>query len=391
MLRGSLDWFLAPVPRVRFFAEYFERAPLHVVGARAGRPLLTLVDVDAALTRRVLVHPQARMAAQGKVLAPESYARPGGAIDPVAVAERLAEGATLIVDGVEDWHYGVARACRTLGREVLGAAWANLYLTPRASRGFAAHADDHDVLVLQLQGSKDWSLYAPPATFPALMPVAKGSLDAGPPVATLTMRAGDVLYIPRGHAHSAAASDSESLHVTIAYAPPTWAALAKAAIDVIAAEDERFRHALPLGALRGKGGGDSLRGAFGALLGDVARRADSPRALGALAADVARSRRALVPGAVAQALAAGPPALGTVVGVRPGLAFTVRVVGGRVEVTLPGRSVSLPRHVRRAVGYALAHRRFTSRDLPDTLDDEGKLTLVRRLVREGALRVLATK
>jgi hypothetical protein len=47
--------------------------------------------------------------------------------------------------------------------------------------------------------------------------------------------------------------------------------------------------------------------------------------------------------------------------------------------------------VRRAVGYALAHRRFTARDLPDTLDDEGKLTLVRRLVREGALRVLATK
>jgi hypothetical protein len=46
-------------------------------------------------------------------------------------------------------------------------------------------------------------------------------------------------------------------------------------------------------------------------------------------------------------------------------------------------------HVQQAVRFALTRSKFAVRDLPENLDDGGKLTLVRRLVREGLVSILA--
>lgn len=56
-----------------------------------------------------------------------------------------------------------------------------------------------------------------------------------------------------------------------------------------------------------------------------------------------------------------------------------------VSVRHFGRKITLPLHVAPAVGLALSQERFADRDLPGDLDDSGKLTLARRLVREGLL------
>ena len=50
--------------------------------------------------------------------------------------------------------------------------------------------------------------------------------------------------------------------------------------------------------------------------------------------------------------------------------------------------IRFPSHVTDTLQYALSHGDFVVRDLPGDLDDEGKLVLVKRLVREGLLSLL---
>ncbi|CAK9113954.1 unnamed protein product [Durusdinium trenchii] len=79
----------------------------------------------------------------------------------------------------------------------------NAYLTPPDAIGKPPHVDDHDVLVLQLAGSKTWTLLDDARqTIREQVPLTKG----------------DVMYLPQGIPHHAAAmaSHEASLHLAVA-------------------------------------------------------------------------------------------------------------------------------------------------------------------------------
>jgi hypothetical protein len=48
-----------------------------------------------------------------------------------------------------------------------------------------------------------------------------------------------------------------------------------------------------------------------------------------------------------------------------------------------GRKITFPLQARPAVQFALSQPRFRVNFLPGKLDDAGKLTLIRRMIREG--------
>ena len=57
------------------------------------------------------------------------------------------------------------------------------------------------------------------------------------------------------------------------------------------------------------------------------------------------------------------------------------------ELAFEGRTLTFPAHVAADLEFVLAAEGpFRAADLPGPLDDEGRLVLVRRLVREGLLR-----
>jgi hypothetical protein len=61
--------------------------------------------------------------------------------------------------------------------------------------------------------------------------------------------------------------------------------------------------------------------------------------------------------------------------------------GGRIAIVFEGKEVSFPARVREAIEFVThGAAAFRPTDVPG-LDDEGQLVLVRRLVREGLLRV----
>ena len=58
----------------------------------------------------------------------------------------------------------------------------------------------------------------------------------------------------------------------------------------------------------------------------------------------------------------------------------------RAELTFEGRTLEFPAHVGDALEFVLrTDEPFRPSDLPGTLDEEGRLALVARLVREGLL------
>lgn len=112
--------------------------------------------------------------------------------------------------------------CRGLAHELgLPSVQTNLYLTPPNAQGFAAHYDRHCVLVLQVHGEKRWRLYGMGAELPVdradkLFPRVT---DPGRVEQEFVMKAGDLLYIPRGLIHEAVTSEAASLHITLGLHP----------------------------------------------------------------------------------------------------------------------------------------------------------------------------
>lgn len=81
--------------------------------------------------------------------------------------------------------------------------------------------------------------------------------------------------------------------------------------------------------------------------------------------------------------------LDSVAGCRPLLSYRIEEDEEAVRLRFHRNEITLPAHAAAALRYALETPRFTVHDLPEGLDDDGRVVLVRRLVREGLLQLHA--
>jgi hypothetical protein len=83
------------------------------------------------------------------------------------------------------------------------------------------HFDDRDIIAVQIAGEKQWEVSSAPSpllTNQMIMP--DQAVTAVPDPVRITMRPGDVLYVPRGLAHTVE-GETESLHVSLMFHPVT--------------------------------------------------------------------------------------------------------------------------------------------------------------------------
>jgi hypothetical protein len=99
----------------------------------------------------------------------------------------------------------------------------------------------------------------------------------------------------------------------------------------------------------------------------------------------------LLEGQMAQLAALDRLTLDSVVGARPGVISRLRTNGDSESVDFYGRKITFPRQAGKAVRFALSNCRFAIEALPGNLDDAGKLTLIRRLIREGLVIAFPTE
>lgn len=104
--------------------------------------------------------------------------------------------------------------------------------------GFGTHWDDHDVVVVQLDGAKRWKVFGPTRNAPMHRDVAEPQEPCEEPTAEFVLTAGDLLYLPRGWWHSVSASEGvRSLHLTCGLTTTTGADLIVWLAEILRSED----------------------------------------------------------------------------------------------------------------------------------------------------------
>ena len=309
--------------------------------------------------------------------------------DPGRIFDEFRAGATIVFQGLQRSCAPLTRFCRALELELSHGVQANAYVTPAGSRGLGVHYDTHDVFVLQLAGAKAWTVHEPVLANPLPSQPWKGTAaDAGPPVLSVDLQAGDCLYVPRGFLHSARAQEALSAHLTIGVVTTTWHDVIRELVADMAEEPE-LRRALPPGY------------------------AEEPAALATGVEEALARLRKWLDGVDAEAVAAAtarrflagrPPILdgqlrqlgmldglgdGSLLRRREGSVCHMVKAGGRLIVVLGGgRELDMPAPLAPAVVRIVAAEAFRLADLGDLLDGPSRLVLGRRLVGEGLLEIL---
>ncbi|WP_406817454.1 cupin domain-containing protein [Mycobacterium sp. M23085] len=208
----------------------------------------------------------------------DSYRLGDGGLDVAAIRGDFADGYTIVVDAVERYSRNVGLLAHAIEVELNVPIQVNAYVTPPGSQGLVPHYDDHDVLILQIEGSKVWHLYdgvdiAPHRLRRDDKTVRIGALASS---TDLHLQPGDVLYLPRGRVHAAETPTSgPSVHLTVGLHTPSVLMLAIGALYSESLRNDALNARLPLRHLDDA----DLHAPLSAMLRDALRSIEGPGAV----------------------------------------------------------------------------------------------------------------
>jgi ribosomal protein L16 Arg81 hydroxylase len=199
------------MPLKKFVAEYLHRLPLALSGSaefvrRLGN-WQTLGEVLGSPDANILV------VCDGQ---PHNGALPTNA----EVAQLLsAEGYTVVVRHAERHHDGLRKLADTFASAFCGPVDIQMFATPPGMAGLSWHYDAEDVFILQTTGEKEFSLrkntvnpWPLEETLPEDMHYEREIM----PLMQVTLRPGDLLYVPCGYWHKADAANSTETAISLA-------------------------------------------------------------------------------------------------------------------------------------------------------------------------------
>jgi ribosomal protein L16 Arg81 hydroxylase len=276
----DFDTLLFPMDADDFWLDHFERAPLLLRGPSPRRfeSLFTFDSLNRVLNLTDFPHRGLRLIENGRAHRPRDRAW------ALAACQR---GATILVYDIHRSDEALARFAAGLALQLGGEVKVNLYYSQEKQQGFTTHFDTHDVLVLQVEGSKRWRVFADRVPFPLSQYPGgpeKPRVPPRDPLLECVLEPGDVLYIPRGYWHDALAVNGHSLHLTTGLYPRTGFDFLQWWTRTLIT-DARFRIALPPGPTTDPATLDAWRVCLSKLTDILRAQLDDP---GALAADYQR-------------------------------------------------------------------------------------------------------
>lgn len=254
----EMSGFIAPLDVAEFRSRYFGQRPLHIPAVAHRQGVLSWQRFNEILALTPYWHEDSlKVFYKSRAALRENYcdtaelaAGAKAPANPAKVKALLGLGASLVGNHVHKVCPEVALIVSMLEREFAARSFANVYCSFQGVQAFQTHFDLHDVFALQAAGEKTWRVYesradAPVTTLPPGDEIEKWlTTSRGKLLFEVTMKPGDLLYLPRGQYHDALTGAQASLHVTFGVAPATGLALFKLLEDVLASESA-FRQYLP--------------------------------------------------------------------------------------------------------------------------------------------------
>ncbi|NBC34922.1 MAG: hypothetical protein GVY13_19805 [Alphaproteobacteria bacterium] len=258
----SLRQLLDPVTPEAFFAEHYGRSALFIPGERdkfanlfSWTELNTLLDMTSLWTAASL-----EVAMDGRNVPARDYCYPGQTReglqamrpDPARVQALIAEGASLNVDYLDTMGPGLRAVAEAIEMATGAPVTCNAFCSWDERPGYGPHFDTLQVFALQIEGEKTWSLFDGFVQGAAELP-GFSARDRSPEehdrakggvVEQVTLRPGDILYVPQGQYHQALASQEGSLHLSFGARHFTGADLVNLLLKEVP-KHPAFREALP--------------------------------------------------------------------------------------------------------------------------------------------------
>ncbi|XP_054706568.1 ribosomal oxygenase 1-like [Uloborus diversus] len=251
----SFKWMIFPMSPEKFFDDFWEKNYAHISrnDGKYWNCLYSCEDFDRILKNN-------RVEFGKDIDITEYYDGVRKTVEAEGIANRNAvwsfyqDNCTIRMKNPQAYHDKLYQLLSHLQEYFGSFMGVNMYLTPPESQGFAPHYDDIEAFVLQIEGRKLWKIYAPRNEDEKLPRVSSPNFtqdEIGIPIFEVELKAGDMLYFPRGFIHQAkTVGDCHSLHLTIStYQNNTWGDLMQVmlprALEIAMANDVEFRESLP--------------------------------------------------------------------------------------------------------------------------------------------------
>jgi len=227
---NCLDEILAPISSDEFLSQYWGKKFLHVPG-RPGKfsDLLPWSCLNEILEYHRLRPGRLRLFQDTKEIPSSEYLDTRDGREPRLRAPEmtnlLAQGATLIVDEMDDLQPPVRELAVALERIFRIRIQINMYAGWRTNNGFDLHFDDHDTMILQVSGRKRWQVFKPTRLHPFKKDAEDAAKPTEPPIWEGVFEEGGLFYMPRGWWHIAFPMDEPCLHLTVGFSNPTGLSL----------------------------------------------------------------------------------------------------------------------------------------------------------------------
>jgi ribosomal protein L16 Arg81 hydroxylase len=211
--------------------------------------LFSVSGLEALIGNETILMPYVDVFIAGRLVRLSDMQRKSGKTALEVVTENFRGGATIRVREADQFDSRLGRLAQNVRGTLAAQSQINVYLTPPGQDGFPPHFDTTDVFIVQCAGSKEWTIYREYANQTEL-PLADVDWDPDrfkptSPGESVSLRQGDVLYLPRGAMHEACCTDRESMHLAISVAPLTYADLLAKALRRAAQADIELRRRIP--------------------------------------------------------------------------------------------------------------------------------------------------
>jgi ribosomal protein L16 Arg81 hydroxylase len=222
---------IAPVGEAEFFAEYHDRKPLHIPAPSPDKldDVMTWDKLSTILNMTAVWSPaNLKLYLDTEAVPVEKYCRqaidrnnqPTMQPDAEKVKSWLRRGASIVANDIDTMTPGLIATANALEARLGAKVQSNLYCSWETHQAFPTHFDTHEVFALHVAGEKVWRIFEGrldnPIANDAFKNVDEGfnAAHRGELLEEVTLRPGDVLYIPRGQYHDALASSEGCIHLS---------------------------------------------------------------------------------------------------------------------------------------------------------------------------------
>lgn len=230
-LSFGLDDLIYPLSREEFLGRYWSKEFLFLKdGVKYPERLFSWARLNEVLSTHHLTYPKVRVMNAGEPVRPELFTirrqtfRNHNRIEQLDLAMvnfHLGQGANVVVNGLDEMDTTLRNGCHQLGQAFQNHASVNAYAAFGDKRGFAKHWDDHETLIVQIDGRKRWVVYGQSRLHPLSEDVEGNTEQPTEPIWDGVLEAGDVLNIPRGFWHEVSPVGERTLHLTFSVEPAT--------------------------------------------------------------------------------------------------------------------------------------------------------------------------